>query len=143
MRIVNSILNFVNSIPTPELLNQTHLLKITSSQLTTASAVNSSSDELSIDAQVILDTQLLYKSYFSFLLNIINADLMNIIIEQTSQDVYKIFYTLLDGGQNGSLETVKISFQIIRKFITVFGNFEFFLNFKIILKNFESFFIYS
>ncbi len=122
MRIVNSILNFVNSIPTPESLAQTHLLKITSSQLTTASAVTSSSDELSIDAQLILDTQLLYKSYFAFLLNVINADLMNIISEQSAQDIYKIFYTLLDGAQNGTLETIKISFQIIRKFIIVFGN---------------------
>lgn len=129
MEIVNTTLNFVNSMPRRDILAQYHILKITPSQLTTAFAIdpsaNTAQDELSIDAQLILDAQLLYKSYFQFLLNIVNNDLINVISGQSPQDVYKIFYTLLEGAQNGTLDTIKCCFQVIRKFINFFGNHQF------------------
>jgi exportin-T len=125
MQIVNTTLNFVNSMPRLEALAQTHILKLTPLQLTNASAIDPSStknteNELSIDAQLILDAQTLYKAYFQFLYNVANADLMDIFVGQNPQDVYKIYQTLLEGAQNGTTETVKICFQTIRKFFNFF-----------------------
>ena len=124
MQIVDRTLNLTNSIPRIEALAQIHILKITPSQLTTATAVGPNSDlsELSIDGQIILDAQLMYKAYFQFILNIVNAELTEIISSQKPQDIYKIFFTLLEGARNGTLDTMKICFQIIRKFINIFGN---------------------
>jgi exportin-T len=139
MPLLNAILNFVQSTPI-ESITQSNILKITPLQLTTATAivpqnnlstttsnntaaklVNGSGSEISIDAQFVLDTQLLYKSYFQFVLNIVNNDLMDIIAAQNSNDLYKIYYALIQAAQNGTLEIIKCCFQIIRKFITVFG----------------------
>lgn len=126
MPLINSIINFINSIPKLPGITLAHILKVTPLQLTNASAINPnnniSNGELSIDAQVILDAQLLYKSYFQFLLNIVNNDLMDIIAGQNAEDIYKIFYMVLEGAQNGMLDTMKICFQIIRKFINNFVN---------------------
>jgi hypothetical protein len=124
MQIVDRTLNLTNSIPRIEALAQIHILKITPSQLTNATAVGPNSDlsELSIDGQIILDAQLMYKAYFQFILNIVNAELTEIISSQKPQDIYKIFFTLLEGARNGTLDTMKICFQIIRKFINIFGN---------------------
>ena len=138
MELFNTILNFVNSMPLDSL--QTSLLKVTPSQLIVAFAsqtpsilpnvqIIQTSEEMSIDAQIILDAQSLYKSYFQFLLNIVNNDLMEIITRQQTNDVYKIFFTLIQGAQNGTLETIKCCFQIIRKFISVFGKYTFFRRF--------------
>lgn len=122
MQIVDTTLNLTNSIPRIEAISQIHLLKITPAQLTNATAVGPNSDpsELSIDAQIILDAQLMYKAYFQFILNVVNTDLMEIITSQKPQDIYKIFFTLLEGARNGQLDTMKICFQIIRKFINIF-----------------------
>lgn len=73
-----------------------------------------------LDAQLLQDVQILYKSYFQFLLNIVNNELMDIIACQDPNDVYKIFFTLLQGALLGFQDTPKVCFQIIRKFITVF-----------------------
>ena len=130
MELVNMILNFVNAMPAFVAAAGTHLLKVTPLQLTNASAIapsplphaDASNGELSLDAQLVLDAQLLYKSYFQFLLNIVNNELMDIVAGQSGDDVYKIFYTLIEGAQNGTLETIKCCFQTMRKFIVVFGN---------------------
>ncbi len=138
--LLNTILNFVNSTPI-ESITQSNILKITPIQLTTATAIvpscvipNATSivnkplanGELSIDAQFVLDTQLLYKSFFQFMINIVNNDLMDIISSQNANDLYKIYYTLIQAAQEGSLEIIKCCFQVIRKFITVFGDMQFY-----------------
>jgi len=122
MELVNMVLNFVNVMPALVAATGTHLLKVTPLQLTTASAAtaDASNGELSLDAQLVLDAQLLYKSYFQFLLNIVNNELMDIVAGQSGDHVYKIFYTLIEGAQNGTLETIKCCFQTMRKFIVVF-----------------------
>lgn len=134
MPLINTILNFVNSTPI-ESITQSNILKITPLQLTTATAIVPTSvakavnGEISIDAQFVLDTQLLYKSYFQLMINIVNNDLMDIIAAQNPNDIYKIYWTLIQGAQNGTLEVIKICFQVIRKLITVFGKLKnFFLN---------------
>jgi hypothetical protein len=86
-------------------------------------STSDSSEDL-IDAQLIQDIQLLYKSYFQLLVNIVNNDLIDIITFQSAENVYKIFNTLIHGAQSTSaFDTAKICFQIIRKFVNVYGKF--------------------
>lgn len=144
MQLTNTILNYVNSLPIEmgsnilkistqqiQTLNLTTPLNIqailpnTSAQAFAAMGLQSQQDEnsdISPDTQLVLDIQQMYKMYFQFLLNIVNNDLMDIVAAQTPPDIYKIYFTLLQGAQLGAPDTAKCCFQCIRKFITVFGN---------------------
>jgi exportin-T len=106
-----SALNSSSSIspPPPSLLGPIASVSITNND-----------GSLLIDAQLIQDVQLLYKSYFTFLLNIVNNDLLDIVTIQESSDVYKVFFTLIQAAQNGTQDTPKCCLQVIRKFVTVF-----------------------
>ena len=134
MQLINSILNYVNTLPA-EIASD--ILRISTNQIQTFnlvttnpllnglktkelnSSMNGESD-LSPDTQYVLDIQLLYKTYFQFLLNIVNNDLMEIVTNQLPNDIYKIYFSLIQGAQLGTHDTSKCCFQIIRKFIQTF-----------------------
>lgn len=137
MQLTNSILSYVSSLPVEIASN---ILKISTQQIQSINLqtplniqailsshsqsylIQDANSDLSPDTQLVLDIQLLYKSYFQFLLNIVNNDLMDIIGAQNPNDIYKIYFTLLQGAQLGTPDTSKICFQCIRKFINVFVN---------------------
>jgi activator of HSP90 ATPase len=87
---------------------------------------NSNNEDISPDTQYVLDIQLLYRSYFQFLLNITNNDVMEIFLNQTSNDIYKIYFTLLQGVQIGTPEISKACLQVLKKLISFFGESHFF-----------------
>ena len=135
MQLTNITLNFVNSLPV-EMASQ--ILKISTAQIQQYNLqqplniqsilphshtylVHDENSDIAADTQLVLDIQFMYKSYFQFLLNIVNNDLMDIIAAQSTNDIYKIYFTLLQGAQLGQPDTSKACFQCIRKFITVFG----------------------
>jgi hypothetical protein len=165
MQLITSIQNYVNTLP-PEIAND--ILRISTDQIqlfnltTTHPLLNglkskeqhpqhqlnnnsnsilngdSACDQLSPDTQYVLDIQLLYKSYFLFLQNIVSNELLDIIGNQQVEDIYKIYFSLVQGAQLGTHETAKSCFQIIRKFISVFGKFSIQLNPLLTLHNFSS-----
>lgn len=144
MQLTYYVFNFVNSLPA-EIASC--ILKITPQQiqnmnlnlsLITNNNINSnnnghltsnngqingdsSNSDISSDVQYILDIQSLYKAYFQFLHNAVHNDLMNIFLNQTSDDLYRVYNALLQGAQNAPPDTSKICFQIIKKFIQFFG----------------------
>jgi hypothetical protein len=142
MQLVNSIMGYVNALPA-EIASD--ILRITTDQIQSfnlvctnpliANGIASKSKEaamshnsheengelLSSDTQFVLDIQLLYKTYFQFVQNIVNNDLMEIFFNQAPNDVYKIYSGLIQGAQLGTHDTTKVCFQCIRKFISTFG----------------------
>lgn len=85
----------------------------------------------SSDVHVVQEAQILQKSYYQFLMAVINNDLINVIVYQDAENVYRIFNTAVQGSSLCNSETQKICFQIIGKFIGVFG--EFFFNVCLII----------
>lgn len=135
MQLTDAVLNFVNSLPT-QIASQ--ILRISTSQIQQYNLqqplniqsilphvqtylVQDENSEITPDTQLVLDIQFMYKSYFQFLLNVVNNDLMDIIAMQQTNDIYKIYFTLLQGAQQGQPDTSKSCFQCIRKFINFFG----------------------
>ncbi|RNA31000.1 Exportin [Brachionus plicatilis] len=136
MQLTDAVLNFVNSLPT-QIASQ--ILRISTSQIQQYNLqqplniqsilphvqtylVQDENSEITPDTQLVLDIQFMYKSYFQFLLNVVNNDLMDIIAMQQTNDIYKIYFTLLQGAQQGQPDTSKSCFQCIRKFINFFVN---------------------
>ena len=140
MQLVNGILNYVNALPveiasdilrvtvdqiqsynlvtTHPLLNG---LKSKEASLAMCNGMNGGEiSNLSPDTQYVLDIQFLYKTYFQFVLNVVNNDLMEIFSAQTPNDIYKIYFSLIQGAQVGMHDTAKCCFQVIRKFIATF-----------------------
>lgn len=76
---------------------------------------------ISPDTQYVLDIQTLYKSYFLFLLNLVNNDLMDAFLDNTPNDVYKVYCALLQGVQIGPPDVSKACLQVIKKLISFFG----------------------
>lgn len=135
MQLTNAVLNFVNSLPTNI---SSQILKISTTQIQQFNLqhplniqsilphvqtylIQDNNSEITPDTQLVLDIQFMYKSYFQFLLNIVNNDLMDIIAMQQTNDIYKIYFTLSQGAQLGQPDTSKACFQCIRKFINFFG----------------------
>lgn len=123
MQFINSVTNFTNSLPSDIINNlfkasSTNLSNLSTNSLNSNTTTNFNNN--SIDPQFIVDVQQLYKAYFQFLLNIINNDVVDIISEQQANDIYKIFFTLLQGAQIGSQDISKSCFQVIKKLITIF-----------------------
>jgi exportin-T len=113
MRFVNGVLNYVNSLSNEMIRNlyksSPHLHQPTSPTHTTASngpttngISNGAVAQHLIDTQLIVDIQLLYKTYFQFLLNINNNELVEIVSGQAPSDIYKIFFSLIQGAQIGT-----------------------------------------
>jgi exportin-T len=125
MQFVTAVTNYTNSLPA-DIIN--NLFKASSTNLSNQTVLSSTSpvtanNNNSIEPQFIVDVQQLYRAYFQFMLNIINNDLVDIISAQQPNDIYKIFFTLLQGAQIGSQDISKSCFQVIRKLISVFGNY--------------------
>jgi hypothetical protein len=145
MQLVNALMSYVNALPAEIGGN---ILRITTDQIQSfnlvctnpliANGIASKSKEaasmshasheengelLSPDTQFVLDIQLLYKTYFQFVQNIVNNDLMEIFSNQAPNDVYKIYSGLIQGAQLGTHDTTKVCFQCIRKFFSTFGKF--------------------
>lgn len=139
MQFLNSVLNFVNSLPSEIASNlfktqivqpQNENNKPADSNLAAASIGVASQNQNNppgfIDSQYIIDVQTLYKATLQYLLNIANNDLTEIIAGQAPADVYRVFLILLQGAQMGTPDITKICFQAIKKFLIVFGNSKFF-----------------
>ena len=115
MPFVNKTLQFVNMLPI-EIMNNLFRQSSTGNLTSASSAVPQH-----IDPQFIVDMQLMYKSYFQFLVQVINNELVEIISGQQPEDIYRLFATLLQGAQIGTHEIAKFCFQVMRKLIAVFG----------------------
>lgn len=76
------------------------------------------------DAQV--ECQNLRKSYYLFLMAIINNDIMEVITSQETNLIIQVFECLLEGTKSTSFDTQKLCFQIIKKYIEYFGKFKLF-----------------
>jgi exportin-T len=148
MQLVNGILNYVSALPAEIAAD---ILRITTDQIQSFNLVctnpliangiaskskeqamnqnsnhagteNGNDELLSPDTQFVLDIQLLYKTYFQFVQNIVNNDLMEMFFGLAANDLYKIYFSLIQGAQLGPHDTSKCCFQCIRKFISTFGS---------------------
>lgn len=76
---------------------------------------------ISPDTQYVLDIQSMYKAYFMFLLNAVNNDLMDVFLNHSSNDIYRVYFALLQGVQIGTPDISKACLQVIKKMISFFG----------------------
>lgn len=85
--------------------------------------VNDEMDDIAIspDTQYVLDIQSMYKAYFTFLLNVVNNDLMDVFLNHSSNDIYRVYCALLQGVQIGPPDISKACLQVIKKLISFFG----------------------
>lgn len=79
---------------------------------------------ISPDTQYVLDIQTMYKAYFAFLLSVVNNDLMDVFLNQSSNDIYKVYCALLQGVQIGTPDISRSCLQVIKKMISFFGEWE-------------------
>jgi hypothetical protein len=97
----------------------------TTTTTTTTTSAQDEMDDMAIspDTQYVLDIQSLYKAYFLFLSNIVNNDLMDVFLNHTSNDIYKVYCALLQGVQIGPPDISKACLQVIKKLISFFGKY--------------------
>jgi len=119
----NNIINFTtNNRPTTSPSNRVMNGGSTTTTTTTTTSAQDEMDDMAIspDTQYVLDIQSLYKAYFLFLSNIVNNDLMDVFLNHTSNDIYKVYCALLQGVQIGPPDISKACLQVIKKLISFF-----------------------
>lgn len=84
-------------------------------------SLDDTDEMISADTQYVLDIQALYRAFFQFVLNVVNNDLMEIFLNQTGNDIYKVYCALLQGVQIGTPEIAKGCLQCVKKLISFFG----------------------
>lgn len=121
----NNVLHLHNNSALQRQNNHNHQSHMNGNSSTSGgvSVADGEMDDMTIspDTQYVLDIQSMYKAYFMFLLNAVNNDQMDVFLNHSSNDIYRVYYSLLQGVQIGPPDISKACLQVIKKMISFFG----------------------